>query len=540
MFKKFISILLALILLLLAGCGGKTPEKDPADNSDKTGQETESYTLRLLYCANDTLNPYKTISKLNFELSTLMFDPLYKTDASFDEVAVLAKEVKYEEDLCTVTLRDALFSDGSPLTAEDVVFSFGLAKESDRYSHLLYEVKKAEITEEGEVAFTLNRRDPYFHRLLSFPILKNGSDQLKNEDNVELVPIGTGRFVFSDSSKNMTPNPKYFGEAPTVSLITLINAPDNESMEHYVEVGATDIYYADSGDRNIIRMSGMKTSVSLNNLVYLGINHDYGPLKSDEVRHILSSAISRKTLVTDAFYSNGVAANGFFHPDWQEVQGYQTMSDSANLKICVENLANIGYNRLNEEGFYENSAGEILEFDLLVNSDSFTKTTAAGLIKKQLGEAGIKINIKSLSSEQFTAALQNGHFQLYVGEIKLQQNMDLSSLVIRGGSAAYGMPEAPKKTEKKPEKNEKEEDTEASEEETEEFDGETAYISVTEGFYSGKNSVTDLASALLSSMPVIPLLYRNAVVFYSDGIADIGEVSCYDIFFSADKYKVKK
>ena len=106
------------------------------------------------------------------------------------------------------------------------------------------------------------------------------------------------------------------------------------------------------------------------------------------------------------------------------------------------------------------------------------------------------------------------------------------------------MPEAPKKSEnKKDEDDKKEEGSEEKPEEEEipeDFDGETSYISVIEGYYKGENSVTDIASALLSSMPVIPLLYRSAVVFYSDEIENIGEVSCYDIFFSADKYKVKK
>ncbi len=543
MFKKLISILLAAALLLTAaGCGSATQESAPSPAPDKTEQKESGSTLRLLYCANDTLNPYKTVSKLNAELSSLMFDPLVKLDDSFNAVLFLAKDIKTEENRCTVTLKEAVFSDGTPLTAEDVVFSYGLAKESDRYSPLLYEVKKVEITEEGAILFTLTRNDPYFYRLLSFPILKNGSDQLKNEDNVELAPIGTGRFVFNAAGPSMEPNPKYFAEKGSVTKITLINAPDNESMEHYVEVGATDIYYADSGDENIIRMSGMKTRVNLNNLVYIGINHDYGPLKNDEVRHIISSAISRKDLVSDAFYSNAVSANGFFHPVLEETKGYQTLSDTANLKICVENLENIGYNRLNEEGFYENRDGKVLEFTLLVNRDSFSKVTAANLIKKQLGEAGIKININALPVGQFKAALENGHFQLYLAEIKFQQNMDISPLVLAGGTAAYGIPDAPKKSENKGSDEEKTEaDTENGQtENTDLFDGETAYISVVEGFLSGQNSITDLASSLLSSMPAIPLIYRSSVVFYSDEIADIGEVSCYDIFFSADKYKVKK
>ncbi len=547
MYKKILSILLAIVLLSgLTGCGNDTEKKEPTPTPNVTVPEEKGSTLRLLYCANDTLNPYNTISKLNAELSSLMFDPLVKTDNSFNSVFVLAKDITTENKLCTVTLIDATFSDSSKLTTQDVIFSFELAKKSERYSHLFYEVEKIEAVDEKTVVFTLTQNDPYFHKLLNFPILKNGSDQLKNEDNVELVPIGTGRFIFNPVQKCLEPNPTYYGEKPSVTEISLTNAPDNESMERYVKVGATDLYYA-GNDENIIRMSGQKHPVNTNNLVYIGINHDYAPLKSDEIRHILSSAISRKAIVEEAFYSGAMAANGFYHPAWTEVSGYQTISDDANLKICVENLANIGYNRLNDKGFYENAEDEILEFSLLVNRDSFTKTSLANLIKKQLGDAGIKINIVSLSAAEYTLALQKGQFQLYIGEIKLQQNMDISPLVMKGGSAAYGMPTLSEgaqtpESQKEDASSEKVETSEDKEPEpsVEDFNGETAYISVINGYYAGTNSITDIASALLSSMPVIPLVYRSSVIFYSDEILNIGEVSCYDIFFSADKYKVKK
>ena len=516
MIKKRIVALLVCLALLLTGCGtgsGNNKDGEGAENNVATEQE-----ITLLYCQNDTLNPFNTISKLNAELGLLMFEPLVKLDNKFEIITALADSVLLDGLVCTVTLKNAVFSDSSPVTADDIIYSYTKAKESDRFSSLFYEVQSVNALDAKSVVFTLNRHDPYFAKLLTFPIIKSGSDKLKNEDNVELAPIGAGRFVFDSEKKCLLQNDKFYGEKPTVTTIKLINAPDNESMEHYVEVGATDIYFADQGDENIIRMSGKRQAVNLNNLVYLGINHYYGPLKSDLLRYAISSAVDRTILSQNAFFTNALPATGFFHPSWEEVSNYQTLPLGADLKISVENLANIGYNELDKEGFRLNSNGSRLELSLLVNKDNVAKLTAANLIAEQLKSACIKINIEAVSEAEFHSRIRSGSFQLYIGEIKLQANMDISSLVLATGPASYGIaPPAANGV----------------------FDAETSYDAVVRGFYSGQYNMVDVATALLSSMPVIPLLYREAVVFYSDDITDFGDSAYSDIFLSIDKYKFK-
>lgn len=537
MLKKTIAIILAAMLIMLAGCGDNSESGSSSVSSGDNTPAAVNTELQLLYCANDTMNPFKTISKLNAELAYLLFEPLVKVDDSFEQVLILAENISTEGTVCTVTLRNAFFSDGSEVAADDVLYSYGLAKESDRFSYLFYEIDTVEATDARTVVFTLKEHDPYFSRLLTFPILKTGSDQLRNEDNVELVPIGCGRFVFDEAGTALVPNDSFFGSKAAITKINLINAPDNESMQHYVEVGAADIYYAEMQDDSIIRMSGQKKTVNLNNLIYIGINHNYAPLKSAELRYAISSAISREAIVKSAFYTNAVAASGFFHPDLKEVAGYQTIQSSADTKISVENLAKIGYNNLNAQGYYENSQGNVLELTLLVNNTGSAKMAAAELIAEQLKAAGIKITVNAVDSTAYFEALSSGAFQLYLGEVKLLPNMDIRSLVLSGGKAAYGMTDADTAT------NTDIADTENEGSDTGDgspgFDAETSYISVINGFYEGKNTVVDVASSLLASMPIVPVVYRSSIVFYSNDIEDIGAASNCDIFLSIDKYKIK-
>lgn len=536
MTKKLIAFALAAILLLLAGCGSGT-DKNPSDTFSGGNDPSGRKELQLLYCAADTMNPYKTISKLNAELASLLFEPLFKVDNSFEAVAVLAEKITSEGTTHTVTLKNAVYSDGSPVTADDVLFSCGLARECERFSYLFYEVESITAADGNTVVFTTTRHDPYFAKLLTFPILKTGSDELKNEDNVELVPIGSGRFVFNEQGDGLIQNGSYYGKQTQIEGIRLINAPDLESMEHYVEIGATDLYYAEMTDDTIIRMSGTKEKINLNNLIYLGVNHYYGPLKSANLRYAISSALSRQQIAEKAFHSNATPANGFFHPAWKETSDYQTIETSANLKISVENLADIGYNKLNADGFYENSAGKVLELSLLVNGESAVKVAAAELIASQLAAAGIKINLNVADRNEYFRALSAGHFQLYLGEVRLLPNMDVSPFVIRGGSAAYGMVSAPEAV---PEDRPDGDETEEPDESAPAYNSETAYISVIKGFDAGKNTAADVASSLLSSMPVIPLAYRDSIVFYSTTVEDIGEASACDIFLSMGELKIKK
>ena len=194
------------------------------------------------------------------------------------------------------------------------------------------------------------------------------------------------------------------------------------------------------------------------------------------------------------------------------------------------------WEELNSDRYYENEAGKIVELSILVNSESASKVTAATLIAESLGAVGIKATVNAVDKNSYFSALKNGQFQLYIGEVKLLPNMDIRSLVVKGGAAAYGMVTVPV--------SQPSADTEAVTDEPiadeSYLDNETAYLSVIDGFYSGENTLSDLASSLLSSMPVIPLVYRNSFVFYSNEIESVYSPSFCDIFISVDKYIVKK
>ncbi len=516
MMKKFLAILMsAVLLILLVGCANgdtNSPSNDKGSNTASGKKES----ITLLYSLSDSFNPYESITDQNREITKLIFEPLIRIDNEFNAVLALAKDVKIEGTVCTVTLKNVSFSDGSALTADDVVYSCKAAQASSGlYASKLYEVKSVSAANRDTVVFTLTKSDPYFKNLLDFPIFKAGSDKIVDEDSVKQVPIGCGKYIFNSDKTELIQNPKYYGGSGNIEKIKLINAPDRESVAHYVEIGAVDIYFNDISDGEIIRMSGQKSDINLNNLVYIGVNCSYGVLALAELRQAISSGINRDTICADAFYNNAISANGFFSPVWQATKSVQNIQTSPNSQITIENLEEIGYNSLDSEGIRRNG-GKSLRFSLMVNKENRSRVNTAKMVADQLNEYGIKITVLEVSFNEYKNRLQNGNFQLYLGEVRITENMDLSPLVVAGGSAAFGIKNSVKTEDKD------EEDTAPK------F---SSSADIVNSFYKGNAEITDVVSVLQTEMPIIPVCYRLGVLFSKESV-NVGDASLNDIFFN--------
>ncbi len=539
--KRAVAVILCLIsLLCFVGCE-KVNNNSSVNNavSEQVSDKKLKDSITLLYSAADTFNPYTAKSDINRQLCKLIYEPLVKLDNEFEPVYSIAKKATVKGKKCTVKLNEIKFSDKTTLTAADVVYSFELAKSKGSiYSAELKEIESVSAVDSKTVEFTLSKQDCYAVNLLDFPIIKQNSDTVTDSDSVLQPPVGSGRYKVTKDRKGLEINKLFNGEKGSIKKIKLINAPDMESVSHYVEVGAADIYYNDLSGGNIVRMGGQKLGINLNSLVYIGINQNYGELEKNALRQALSSGIDRTKICNNAYYNNALPANGFFTPVWSAVKSVQNIQIEANSQITVENLEKIGYNELDKEGKRHNESGKRLSFSLLVNSENRIRVQAAQLIAQQLSQYGITVTVTEKSYKDYREDLKKESFQLFLGEIKLSDNMDISCMVLPKGSAAYGL----KKVEKsdKDSETEKTESSEKSEsiektEKKEKFE-KSSCEKVVKGFYKGDNTITDVATVLQTEMPFIPVCYRTGALFCNDGIEINGSASASDIYFSIEKY----
>ena len=532
-FKTLICTVLMLCLVLTACGKGDAPSKDSSSNKSESATKSSRDYLTLLYSNADSFNPYTVKTDTNRQIVKLLYEPLVKVNDRFEAVNSVASSVEVKGNVCTVSLKLIKFSDGTELTAEDVVYSCELARNSETgYKDKLYEVQSVKADGKN-VIFTLTKNDPYFANVLDFPIIKKGSDKLTNSDSVSLPPIGCGRFKLNETLDGLVENKYYKGKIENIKKIKLINAPDTESVAHYTEIGAADMYYTEISDGQITRMSGNRAEVNLNNLVYIGINQNYAPLNQANLRQAISSAVDRTKLCKTAYYNNALPATGFFHPSWKETSSVQNLQINANEEITVENLEEIGYNKLDGEGVRVNSNGTPLKFTLLVNSENRIRVLAANTIASQLKAVGISITVIERPYEQYLSALQSGSFQLYLGEIKLTDNMDISPLLTSGGSLGFGMPNiGATSTEGK------EETDGETQEETVTVSQRSSSETVLKEFYNSNATIKDVAAVLQTDMPVVPLCYRTGVLFYNKNIKNVKNSSSGDIYFSIESYLI--
>ncbi|RYH03602.1 ABC transporter substrate-binding protein [Salipiger sp. IMCC34102] len=173
----------------------------------------------------DSLNPYIQKGSVPWQLRYLIGESLMarSLDEPFTLYGLLAESVETAEDRSWVefTLHpQAEFSDGSPVTAEDVIWSFEtLGTEGHgRYRGFWEKVESIEETSPGTVRLTFNVDDRELALLAGMrPILKKAQwDGVDFADSsADVAPITSGPYVIEDvdlgRSITLTRNPDYWG-----------------------------------------------------------------------------------------------------------------------------------------------------------------------------------------------------------------------------------------------------------------------------------------------------------------------------------------
>ena len=317
--KKRFYALLAALAVLLGGCA-------PVDLSDQqqvdiTGQLQESAPsateaeesaapvegeVRVAYDPSDSLNPYTMTSQLNRQLVPLLYDSLTRPDKTWRPENLLAREITQTDGKqYVVKLRgDALFWDGTRLDGKDVIYSFTTAVASDsNWKQMLQNVSGCSVNSDGDVVFRLYSADADFPALLSFPIVKEGT---AGED----FPVGVSKYYVSGTWRQgvvLEQNPLYWQEAGSIKKVLLVGVSDPGALGFSLRTGDVDLVYSDLSDPELSNLSAQSAPVSLNNLVYIGINGSRGLLAEPAFRQALSLAVNRDELVQKAYVSRARA-----------------------------------------------------------------------------------------------------------------------------------------------------------------------------------------------------------------------------------------
>jgi peptide/nickel transport system substrate-binding protein len=351
-----------------------------------------------------------------------LYEPLFQVDDSFQAVPVLCQSYTVSEDklVWTFTLRAGVtFSDGSPLTGTVVAAALNLARQSDsRYAERLAHVTAITGSEE-QVTIVLNRPNGNLPLLLDIPIALDDSD----------YPAGTGPYVFTedDSGLSLTARAGWWqGLTLPSSQILLRSVSKSDELIFAFGAGNVSLVDVDLMGTNALGYSGNYETwdYTTTDLLYLGFNAQKGVCRTAAVRKALALAADRASIAQTTYASHAVAATLPVHPN----SGLYDDALAQELTYAPAGLAD----QLTELKV----SGRTLI--LLVNSENTAKVSAAQRIAYQLEAVGMKIDLRQLTFEDYTAALKAGNFDLYLGEVVLTADFDLSPLLSEGGALNYG------------------------------------------------------------------------------------------------------
>lgn len=433
--KRILAILLCIFLIsgAFSGCNVEEEPYVPTgdgltwdEETEPTGSAVTQQSMSLPYYPERSMNPYSCSDYTNKMLLDLVYQGLFIVDADYNPRPVLCKSYSISWDMKTYTfyLAEATFSDGTPLTAQDVAASLKEAVKSPVYSGRFGYVEHIDTTDDGAVTVELETPYENFPILLDVPIVKKSGVSEKR-------PLGTGPYAYEsdENSLSLRRRTDWWCVAAlpvTAERITLVAGESPAQLRDEFEFNDLSVVCADPGsDAYVDFHSDYELWDSENGIfLYLACNRYSSVFGEDAVRQALTYAIDREALA-DTYY------RGFANTTW-----LPTPQKSPYYSGAL--AAQYSYNpeRLKQAVAEAELTNHTVK--LLVNKDDSIRLRAARAIAESLSQCGLKVTTSELNTDAYLEALEEGSFDLYLGQTRLSANMDLSAFFAEEGALSYG------------------------------------------------------------------------------------------------------
>jgi ABC-type transport system substrate-binding protein len=272
-----------------------------------------------------SLDPAKASDLQGFTVIAFLYGGLVKLDEKLQVAPSLAEEWSVSTDnlTYTFTLRDGItFSDGTPVTADDVVWTFNHALDpatggwTGAYYFTLIEgadevaagdakevsgVKKVDDT---TVAITIKQPASYFLSSL----VAGPSKIIKQDVNSDDGTVTSGPFTVKTWNHGqdieLAPNPAFYDAVADVSALTFVFNQDSETGYQLYRTGDIDVLGSAQDPVPAARVPEVANSPDFKstpafNTRYVGFNNTIAPFDEVKVRQALARSIDRETLAND-------------------------------------------------------------------------------------------------------------------------------------------------------------------------------------------------------------------------------------------------
>ncbi|WP_030802054.1 ABC transporter substrate-binding protein [Streptomyces sp. NRRL S-337] len=395
--------------LALTGCGGSGNK----GQDDKGGTPKRGGRLRAAFAgggAGETLDPHLSNLFVDVARAKALFDKLadYGADLSARPRLAAKWESNKTLDRWRVTLREATFHDGKPVTAQDVLYSYRRIADPKKAFRAKASLEPIDLdasraTGRRSIEFVLKRPTAEFPNVLAafgaYIVPEHASDFDKK-------PIGSGPFRFVSFAPGRSAvfrrYDDYWDGAPHLDELEFVVA--NEESARVNALLGGQVEYAHELNPTTARAhegKGQIEIVRLRNSAMQAfcMKTDRPPFDDKRVRQAFFLITDRKELVDGALSGAGEIGNDLFG------KGYEYYADSLPQRHQDLDKA---------RALLKQAGAEKLKVTLDTSAVAAGFTEAAGIFRDQAAKAGVTLDVKMGSKDSYWSdTLDNGTLCCY-------------------------------------------------------------------------------------------------------------------------------
>jgi peptide/nickel transport system substrate-binding protein len=385
----------------------------------------------------DTMNPIKGVTAAAYEAWNIQYALLTgKASADFAPIPGLAESWTSSKDKRTWTYKmreGAKWSDGEPLTAEDVAWTVNTARDEEWINHISAVANlEAEAPDPTTLILRSSVDDPKLPVLDVYILPKHiwgemSADEREKSNGQD--GVGSGPFVLETFEKGQfarfRANPNYYGGRPAIDKVVLRKFNNPDAMVAALKTGELDAaedipssaFNELRNDPNIETVEGYQgamTELAINGGD--GLKDPHPALLDVTVRQAIGHALDKQTIVDRAqaglakpAETLSVSPDPSWTPEIPEDQRFDFDLDKARSM-----LEEAGYRDTDDDGVREMpNGGRPLNFVYYVRSDGESAPEIAEFVTGWLREIGVATTRKVADDTQLTTIIGKGDYDMF-------------------------------------------------------------------------------------------------------------------------------
>ena len=441
-------LIVCLLLLLLAGCGGEKRQ----ESQGSTGDDRYGGTLVVGLIGDvDALNPLVSSTRGASDVEGMLFLTLTDINPDLDTYGpALAKSWEFSEDHLKLTFHlrnDVYWTDGVKTTAHDVKFSYQkqidpvIAWSAIRWKKFIEDVQ---VVDDTTVTFLFKEVYPYqlmdasVGSILPKHLLEDVPSEKWQSLDFNRQPVGNGAFKLkrwvSQQTIELVPNENYYGGRPFLDRIVFRVIPDQTSLLAQLRSGDVDLmeslppkdvakmeadFARGASDVRIIKYPSRAYG-------YIGWNTRNPLFESKKVRQALTMALDRENLIEAVYFGLAVPCYSpispilwAYNPDMPKF--------SHDPERARQMLAEEGWVDHDGDGWLDKS-GQKFEFVLKTNQGNRIREAITVIVQDQLAKLGIKVNPRLVEWTVFSDQTNRKDFEAIVAGWSVGLKVDLTTM----------------------------------------------------------------------------------------------------------------